>query len=65
MNLGSLGKEDGDLSMGTSYSSYLPYCHLDGDPYVSGEGGLSGRAETQGQVKLGVLVVQIFSLAPL
>jgi hypothetical protein len=65
MHLGSLGNEDGDLLMGTSHSSYLPYCYLDGDPYVSGEGGLSGGAGTHGQVKLWVLVVQIFSLAPL
>ena len=70
--------EDGGLSMGASHSSYLPYCcylerhrgriaeyairNLDGDPYASGERGLSGGAGSHGQVKLWVLVVQIFSL---
>ena len=69
--------EDGGLSMRVSHSSYLPYCcylerrrgrvaeyairNLDGDPYASGERGLSGGAGTQSQVKLWVLV-QIFSL---
>ena len=64
--------------MGVSHSSYLPYCcylerrrgrvaeyaigNLDGDPYASGERGLSGVAGTHGQVKLWDLVVQIFSL---
>ena len=60
--------EDGGLSMRVSHSSYLPYCcylkhywgrvaeyatrNLDGDPYASGERGLSGGDVTHGQAKL-------------
>jgi hypothetical protein len=67
--------EDGHLSM---RASHLPYCYwehlrgrvvgyairnLDGDPYASGERGLSGGAGgAQGQVKMWVLVVLLFSL---
>ena len=70
--------EDGDLSMRASHSGHLPYYYLqhhrgrvvesirrlDGAPYVLGERGLSGWTGTQGhwQVKLWVLVVQLFSL---
>ena len=73
--------EDGDLSMRASHSSYLAYCYLwhrqgrvveyygiknlDGRPFVSRERGISGGDGTQRQVKLWVLVVQIFSLTPL
>ena len=78
MNWGSPGNdEDGDLSMWASHSSYLPYCYLehhrgrvveyairnlDGDPYASGERGLSFEAGTHGRVKLWVLDVQKISL---
>ena len=69
------------FSMRVSHSSYLAYCclehhrrrvveyairNLKEDPYVLGERGLSGEAETQSQEKLRVLVVvQIFSLTQL
>ena len=67
--------EDGDMSMRANHghSSYLEHRRgrvveyairdLDGDPsYASGERGLSGGAGTQtwSQVKLWVLVVQIY-----
>ena len=53
MNWGTLGiDEDGDMSMRASHSSYLEHRRgrvveyairkLDGDPYASGERGLSG-----------------------
>ena len=61
-SLATLGnEEDGDLPMKASRPSCLAYCYLDGDPYVSGEGSLSGGVGTQGQVKLWVLGTDIFS----
>ena len=58
--------------MRESHPSHLLYCYLEhhqetvveyairnleGDPYASGEKGLSGGAGTRGQVKLWLLVV--------
>ena len=65
MNWESVGNdEDGDLLVRPSHSSYCHSKHhwgrvvecvirsLDGDPYASGERGLSGGAGTQALVKL-------------